>query len=200
LDGIYRIEKHPLFGYANRMMGDHRTDADVVAPLTSGQGQEGLTAFRQVDWADEGMCRDWLRLLDAYACDPMGGGVPLAAEVRSRLVSTVRELSFFVAWMGYRGTEAVALANCMESFSTFACRKVLNIHDFCVLPEWRGRGFGLQLMQAVEVEARRRGCCKLTLEVLEGNRFARSMYESFGFVSYQLLESTGRALFLQKVF
>jgi ribosomal protein S18 acetylase RimI-like enzyme len=54
------------------------------------------------------------------------------------------------------------------------------------------------LMAAVETEARRRGCCKLTLEVLEHNQHARKLYDAVGFASYQLDPTTGRALFLEK--
>jgi len=50
----------------------------------------------------------------------------------------------------------------------------------------------------VEQEARRRGACKLTLEVLSGNAPALRAYERDGFVSYQLDPAFGSAVFLQK--
>jgi ribosomal protein S18 acetylase RimI-like enzyme len=42
------------------------------------------------------------------------------------------------------------------------------------------------------------GCCKLTLEVLEGNHIAQAAYKSFGFNGYELNPQTGRALFWEK--
>jgi ribosomal protein S18 acetylase RimI-like enzyme len=50
----------------------------------------------------------------------------------------------------------------------------------------------------VENIARQRGCCKLTLEVLQGNRNAQEMYSKLGYVGYQLDAATGAALFWQK--
>jgi ribosomal protein S18 acetylase RimI-like enzyme len=58
---------------------------------------------------------------------------------------------------------------------------LLNIHDLAVLPEHRGRGVGRALLAAVEEHARRKGCCKLTLEVQDDNPRARALYDKFGF-------------------
>ncbi|RZI96771.1 MAG: GNAT family N-acetyltransferase, partial [Haliea sp.] len=46
--------------------------------------------------------------------------------------------------------------------------------------------------------ARQRGACKLTLEVLSGNRSAIRLYERVGFAAYQLDPAMGQAQFLQK--
>jgi ribosomal protein S18 acetylase RimI-like enzyme len=47
--------------------------------------------------------------------------------------------------------------------------------------------------------ARERGCCKLTLEALEGNTGAIALYRSVGFVAYELDPAMGRAGFLEKL-
>lgn len=41
-------------------------------------------------------------------------------------------------------------------------------------------------------------CCKLTLEVLEGNKLAQQVYRRFGFQGYELDPKMGRALFYEK--
>ena len=46
--------------------------------------------------------------------------------------------------------------------------------------------------------ARQRGACKLTLEVLSGNRSAIASYRRVGFVPYQLDPAMGDATFFQK--
>lgn len=46
------------------------------------------------------------------------------------------------------------------------------------------------LLAAVEDQARQLGCCKLTLEVLEGNAVARSLYRACGFEGYELKAET----------
>lgn len=48
-------------------------------------------------------------------------------------------------------------------------------------PPQRGNGIGKRLLLAIEQEAKRTGCCKLTLEVQTNNPIAHAVYEKFGF-------------------
>jgi GNAT superfamily N-acetyltransferase len=54
------------------------------------------------------------------------------------------------------------------------------------------------LIERAERHARDRGCCKLTLEVLDGNRAALAVYADVGFHAYALDPAMGRAVFLEK--
>jgi ribosomal protein S18 acetylase RimI-like enzyme len=54
------------------------------------------------------------------------------------------------------------------------------------------------MLAEVEAIARERGACKLTLEVLQGNAPAITLYERIGFAGYQLDPALGNAQFLQK--
>jgi GNAT superfamily N-acetyltransferase len=92
----------------------------------------------------------------------------------------------------------VGLINCFEGFSTFACRPLVNVHDVVVLESHRGRRITQRMLAKVEEEARRRGACKLTLEVLSGNARAMKAYARDGFAGYQLDPSFGTATFMQK--
>lgn len=139
-----------------------------------------------------------LQLLDAYAADPMGGGRPLPAEVKSALVPQLKGRSDYFGFIAWCGSHPVGLVNCFEGFSTFYARPLMNIHDVVVLPEYRGRGFSLRLLEAVERLARERDCCKLTLEVLSNNRVAKAVYERFGFAGYELDPAAGQAVFWEK--
>lgn len=137
-------------------------------------------------------------LLDAYARDPMGGGEPLADEVKARLCDDLAarvDAASFIAW---RDGLPVGLVNCIEGYSTFKARPLMNIHDIAVLPGHRGQGVGQALMQAAQEHAHARGCCKLTLEVLTGNAVALRSYERFGFAPYALDPAAGQARFMQK--
>ena len=87
---------------------------------------------------------------------------------------------------------------CIEGFSSFACMPLINIHDMAVLPKFRGRKYSQKLLAKVEEVAKERKCCKLTLEVLEGNSVAQSAYRAFGFEGYELDPQMGKALFWQK--
>ena len=54
------------------------------------------------------------------------------------------------------------------------------------------------LTAAAEQEAKARGACKLTLEVLSGNAGAYRLYQRLGFANYQLDPAMGQAQFMQK--
>lgn len=82
--------------------------------------------------------------------------------------------------LAIEGDRAVGVAVCFQGFSTFQARPPINIHDLAVLPGSRGRGVGKALLSAAEHEARRRGCCKLTLEVRKDNP-AAGLYRALRF-------------------
>jgi ribosomal protein S18 acetylase RimI-like enzyme len=137
-------------------------------------------------------------LLDAYARDPAGGGQPLSDFAKTRLVAELASRPQAFSVLAFDGTEPVGLVNCIEGFSTFACRPLVNVHDVVVLASHRGRRVGAQMLELVEQLSRERGACKLTLEVLQGNRSAITLYERAGFAGYQLDPALGSAQFLQK--
>ncbi|MBU0588475.1 MAG: GNAT family N-acetyltransferase [Gammaproteobacteria bacterium] len=155
----------------------------------------------RADYHDPVHAAALVALLDAYAQDPMGGGHALSDFARTNLVAELaaRPQAFSVlAFSGVELTEPVGLVNCIEGFSTFACRPLVNVHDVAVLPQYRGQRVGERMLQEVEHLARARGACKLTLEVLQGNASAIRLYERSGFAGYQLDPAMGSALFLQK--
>lgn len=141
---------------------------------------------------------DIVSLLDHYASGPMGGGCPLADEVRTSLVDELSRRPYAFSLLAYDGDRAVGLVNGFEGFSTFACRPLLNVHDIVVLDGYRGRGISQLLLQEVERMARDSGCCKITLEVLSHNESAKAAYRKFGFEEYTLAAEAGTALFWHK--
>ncbi len=159
-------------------------------------------ATRRVDYASASDRAALCSLLNHYAQDPMGGSEPLSRDVLARLCDDLAQRTFvfsFIAWAaGPDGERAVGLVNCMEGYSTFKAKPLINIHDLIVHSDWRGQGVGQRLMQAVEQEARSKGACKITLEVLTGNHTAMQSYERFGFAPYALDPKAGTATFMQK--
>ena len=139
-----------------------------------------------------------VELLDEYARDPMGGGQPLSEAVKTNLPTALSNRSNAYVILALDGNNPAGLTICFEGFSTFACRPLLNIHDVMVSARYRGQGISKRLLEQAEVIARRLDCCKLTLEVLEGNSIAQSAYQSVGFNSYQLDPTIGQALFWEK--
>ena len=151
-----------------------------------------------VDYLDPRHRSALVMLLDAYARDPMGGGDPLAEDVKARLCDDLAARPAAASFIAWRQGEAVGLVNCIEGYSTFKAQPLMNIHDIAVLPAHRGAGVGQALLAAAEQHARARGCCKLTLEVLTGNARALSSYLRFGFAPYELDPAAGQASFMQK--
>jgi ribosomal protein S18 acetylase RimI-like enzyme len=137
-------------------------------------------------------------LLDSYALDPIGGGEALPSLTHQTLVNQLQSRDWVVTFLALLDGQPAGLLIAMEGFSTFQARPLMNIHDVAVVPEQRGRGIGKALFAAVEAEAIRRGCCKLTLEVLSGNERAKRVYTSLGFKPYALDPEAGTAQFWEK--
>jgi ribosomal protein S18 acetylase RimI-like enzyme len=140
-----------------------------------------------------------LEMTDAYCQDPMANSRPLTEEVRKGLIAGLRDhpAACRLILLGYAGDRPVGIATCFRGFSTFSARPLINVHDLAVIPEYRGRGIGRQLLDAVETRARQMGCCKLTLEVLEDNPASR-LYEAMGYSRPNYENDAGRVLFLTK--
>lgn len=174
-----------------------------VVTLTTNSGAASVCVCR-TDLANSVHAAALVHLLDAYARDPMGGGEPLSEFARANLVSALAARPQFFGVLAFSrdgddGHETpVGLVNCMEGFSTFACRPLVNVHDVAVLPGYRGQGVAGKMLALVEEIACERGACKLTLEVLGGNAGAFKLYQRVGFANYQLDPAMGHAQFLQK--
>ena len=122
-----------------------------------------------------------VELLDMYAVEDSGTGNPLPPDVQRDLVTGLSEhptSRVLLAWVDGR---AVGIAVCFVGFSTFAAKRLVNLHDFAVRPECRRQGIGRRLMQQVEIWARELDCCKITLEVRHDNQAAQRLYRSYGF-------------------
>jgi GNAT superfamily N-acetyltransferase len=141
-------------------------------------------SIRAADLADPTDAAAVVELVNAYALDPLGGGAPLAADVRARLVPGLRAHPTTLVLLAFADERPVGVAVCFLGFSTFQGRPLLNVHDLVVVPAARGQGVGRALLAAAEERARERGCGKLTLEVLDDNHRARTLYTSFGFADY----------------
>ncbi|PHY07697.1 MAG: GNAT family N-acetyltransferase [Alcaligenaceae bacterium] len=153
---------------------------------------------KKVDYLDPTDRLALLSMLDMYARDPMGGGEPLADEVKVRLCDDLAQVPGAISWLAWRDQQPVGLLNAMPGYSTFKARPLMNVHDIAVDPDQRGKGIGQALLKALAEHAQQLGCCKLTLEVLSGNSIAQQSYARFGFEQYALSGLTGQALFMQK--
>lgn len=153
------------------------------------------------DYANPLHANALVSMLDGYAQDPMGGGEGLTAYAKANLVSGLSEVPHAFSVLAFTGDSdetAVGLANCLQGFSTFACKPLINVHDLAVSASHRGQRIGERMLALVEEVARQRGACKITLEVLSGNQGAMRLYSRVGFANYELDPSAGHACLMQK--
>jgi GNAT superfamily N-acetyltransferase len=164
----------------------------------SSHPRPGPLRIERLDPRDARHAEALVALLDEYARSPSGGGTPLSDAARERLPAVLAERAHYVGLLAFEGERPVGLVNAFEGVSTFKARPLLNIHDIAVTASRQGFGIGRRLLAEAEAVARGRGCCKLTLEALEGNTGAIGLYRSVGFVAYELDPAMGRASFFEK--
>lgn len=139
-----------------------------------------------------------VELMSQYSRDEMGGGEEITDTVKNNLVPALAKVPGAFTVLAKVNDHAVGLINCFMGFSTFKAKPLINIHDVVVSLDYRGLRISQQMLAKVEQVALQRGCCKLTLEVLEGNSIAQQAYVNFGFAGYELDPSLGGAFFWQK--
>lgn len=172
------------------------TKPDPESPLSAAEGRASIRRLALDEPADRSAL---VRLLDEYARGPSGGGHPLAASAMAELPARLAACPTYLGWLAWWDDTAVGIVNCFEGLSTFRARPLLNIHDISVSPGFQRRGIASRLLATVAREAIRRGCCKMTLEVLSGNQAAIAAYRQAGFAPYALDPAMGQALFLEKM-
>jgi ribosomal protein S18 acetylase RimI-like enzyme len=150
------------------------------------------------DYSDEFHVSAIVNLMDAYAMDKMGGGEALPEAVKQVLVSEMAKVPNAFTVLALVDGKPAGLINCFMGFSTFKAKPLINIHDIVVISDYRGMQLSQLMLDKVEEVARVRNCCKLTLEVLQGNVIAQNSYVKFGFANYVLDPEMGSAMFWQK--
>ncbi len=138
--------------------------------------------IRRADLANDRDAEAVAAMIERYAKDPFGANAELPADVRERLIPGLREHPTTVPILAFDAERPVGIALCFLGFSSFAARRLLNLHDLFVAEEARGRGLGRALLEGVADEARKLGAAKVTLEVLVGNARARGVYDAAGFL------------------
>ena len=77
---------------------------------------------------------------------------------------------------------ALGFVQLFPSFTSVEARRLWVLNDLFVAEEARGRGVGRALMNAAREHAVRTGAKRLTLETMEDNERAWSLYEALGYV------------------
>lgn len=122
-----------------------------------------------------------IELTNAYMNDEMGNGCSLNVDTEKRLVQGLAECPSALLLFAEYKSKLIGLAACFFGFSTFYAKKIINIHDVIVLPQYRRNGVAKKLFLFLENKARSMDCCKLTLEVRRDNAKAMQLYQKLGF-------------------
>jgi len=120
-------------------------------------------------------------LLNMYMADPMGDSPQLNKLQQLRLVDGLANHPSSLVLFEIFNEKIVGFATCFINFSTFKVKPYLNIHDFFVHPDYRGKGLAKKLMEELISISEERKYCKINLEVREDNRVAQGLYRSMGF-------------------
>ncbi len=142
---------------------------------------DDMLSFCYCDFSNEEHCTQLARLINHYIADPMGGGTPLTPLQQLRMVDGLANHPASFVLLASVNHQIIGLATCFLNFSTFKAKPYINIHDLIVDRPYRGKGYGCLILQQIEVIARERKCCKITLEVREDNFPARTLYREQGF-------------------
>jgi GNAT superfamily N-acetyltransferase len=82
--------------------------------------------------------------------------------------------------LAYSGQTPIGFALFFHNFSTFLGRHGLYLEDLFVVPEWRGKGVGKQLLAHVAAIAESRNCGRMEWAVLDWNESAIAFYRRMG--------------------
>ncbi|MGD9929816.1 MAG: GNAT family N-acetyltransferase [Mangrovibacterium sp.] len=137
--------------------------------------------FLPIDLTNEVHTRQLIRLLDAYMRDEMGNGAPMPVELAPKIIDGLKGYPGYLGFFALADGQYAALANCNKNFSTFKAKPLLNIHDFVVHPDYRGKGVGRFLLDAMAGYARENDFCRINLEVRHDNLSAQKLYQKAGY-------------------
>jgi GNAT superfamily N-acetyltransferase len=82
--------------------------------------------------------------------------------------------------LAYAGDTPIGFALFFHNFSTFLGRHGLYLEDLFVVPEWRGKGIGKQLLAHIASIAESRKCGRMEWAVLDWNESAIAFYRRMG--------------------
>jgi len=106
---------------------------------------------------------------------------PPDAVGRDRLAAELASTNpRFDAYLAEEAGHAIGCAVVFETYGTFRAKPKLYIEDLFVLPEYRGRGAGTALFQAMIDQARNRGYGAMEWTALDWNTPAHDFYRKMG--------------------
>ncbi len=147
--------------------------------------------FRFAEEQECALILDFIRQLAAY--ERLSGQVVATEELLREWIFEKRKAEvLFVC----EQDQAVGFALFFHNFSTFLGRAGIYLEDLFVLPAYRGKGYGKELLRKLARITVERGCGRLEWSCLDWNQESIDFYLSLGAVpmeewtSYRLTGST----------
>ncbi len=137
--------------------------------------------FVEIDLYNDEHVDALINLLDCYMRDPMGVSAPMHEGQAPKIIEGLRNYAGYIGFLAKAGDRYAALANCNKNFSTWKAKHLINIHDFVVHPDFRGKGVGHFLLDEIAVWGEKNGYCRVNLEVRHDNDSAKKLYKKAGF-------------------
>lgn len=137
--------------------------------------------FLKIDLNKDEHCQQLLRLLDTYMQDEMGNGAPMPKEMAPKILDGLKNYVGYLGFFALADGQYAALANCNKNYSSFKAKPLINIHDFVVHPDFRGKGVGKYLLDSIAEYGKQNGYCRINLEVRNDNVKAQKLYKKAGF-------------------
>ena len=116
-------------------------------------------------------------------------------RVAAQLARLLSESQLGCGWIALdeNGHTAVGYLLAVYVFSLEYLGLTAEIDEFFVLPDHRGQGLGVEMLEAAEKEFVRAGCTKVSLQLSRDNEPARAFYRRHGYAQrsgFELLDKT----------
>ena len=118
--------------------------------------------------------REWFKALASYE------GRPDAVTISPDRLETLLETNAFEASFIQCGADIIGYTVTFPQTGTFTGETSLYLEDIFIDPQYRGRGFGTQVMKLLGRQAQAIGATSLSWSVLRTNRDAIQFYDKLG--------------------
>ena len=133
----------------------------------------GEITFRYAEESDTGLILQFIKALAAY--EKMSDDVVATEELLREWIFEKQKAEVFFA---LEGDKEVGFALFFHNFSTFLGRAGIYLEDLFVLPEYRGKGYGKNILSQLAKIAVDRGCGRLEWACLDWNQPSINFYLS----------------------
>ena len=136
--------------------------------------------FRRANLSDKNDSVKIIELLELFSLESSVNR-PLDIKIKKSLIENLRNFSNTIVYLAIFNSDPIGIAVCFKGFSTFKNSLLINIHDFYIRKDYQRKGIGSDFLDFIELDVKKIGFCRMTLEVNSHNKKALKLYEKKGF-------------------